>query len=109
MILRQRNFALVWSSNMMGAMGNQTEALVLGWFVLTLTNSPLYVGLITAARLFMNPLALFAGAIADRVPRNLLLATVEFIVAGTSLLMLILMNRTLMAKCLLLQQPTAMK
>ena len=90
MILRQRNFALVWSSNMMGAMGNQTEALVLGWFVLTLTDSPLYVGLITAARLFMNPLALFAGAIADRVPRNLLLATVEFIVAGTGLLMLIL-------------------
>jgi len=75
---------------MMGAMGNQTEALVLGWFVLTLTDSPLYVGLITAARLFMNPLALFAGAIADRVPRNLLLATVEFIVAGTGLLMLIL-------------------
>mgnify|MGYP001197547360 FL=1 len=90
MILRQRNFALVWSSNMMGSMGNQTEALVLGWFVLTLTNSPLYVGLITAARLFMNPLALFAGAIADRVPRNLLLATVEFIAAGTGLLMLIL-------------------
>jgi predicted MFS family arabinose efflux permease len=75
---------------MMGSMGNQTEALVLGWFVLTLTNSPLYVGLITAARLFMNPLALFAGAIADRVPRNLLLATVEFIAAGTGLLMLIL-------------------
>jgi MFS family permease len=90
MILRQRNFALVWSSNMMGSMGNQTEALVLGWFVLTLTDSPLYVGLITAARLFMNPLALFAGAIADRVSRNLLLATVEFIVAGTGLLMLIL-------------------
>ena len=90
MILRQRNFALVWSSNMMGAMGNQTEALVLGWFVLTLTDSPLYVGLITAARLFMNPLALFAGAIADRVPRNLLLATVEFIVAATGLLMLVL-------------------
>ena len=89
-ILRQRNFALVWSANMMGAMGNQTEALVLGWFVLTLTDSPFLVGLITAARLFMNPLAVFAGAIADRVPRNLLLAIVEFTVAATGLLMLVL-------------------
>ena len=91
-ILRQRNFALVWSANMMGAMGNQTEALVLGWFVLTLTDSPFLVGLITAARLFMNPLAIFAGAIADRFPRNLLLAIVEFTVAATGLLMLVLIT-----------------
>lgn len=89
-ILRQRNFALVWTSNVLGAMGNQTEVLVLGWLVLVTTNSPLYVGLVTAARLGLNPMALFAGAIADRVPRQILLATAEFVMGGLGLLMLAL-------------------
>ena len=78
-ILRQRNFALVWVSNVLGAMGNQTEVLVLGWLVLVMTNSPFYLGLVTAARLGLNPMALFAGAIADRMPRQILLAAVEFV------------------------------
>ncbi len=90
-ILGQRNFALVWSSNMLSAMGNQTETLVLGWLVLTLTDSPLYVGLVTAARLGLNPLALFAGAVVDRMPRFLILAAVETTMALLSLLMLALL------------------
>jgi MFS family permease len=89
-ILRQRNFALVWVSNVLGAMGNQTEVLVLGWLVLVTTNSPLYLGLVTAARLGLNPMALFAGAIADRMPRQILLAAVEFVMGGLGLLMLTL-------------------
>jgi len=71
-------------------MGNQTEVLVLGWLVLVTTDSPLYLGLVTAARLGLNPMALFAGAIADRVPRQILLAAVEFLMAGLGLLMLAL-------------------
>ena len=90
-ILGQRNFALVWSSNMLSAMGNQTEVLVLGWLVLTTTDSPLYVGLVTAARLGLNPLALFAGAVVDRLPRFLILAVVETIMGLLSLLMLVLL------------------
>ncbi len=89
-ILGQRNFALVWSSNMLGAMGNQMEALVLGWLVLTMTDSPLYVGLVTAARLGLNPMALFAGAVVDRLPRNLVLVGVEMTAALLGLLMLVL-------------------
>jgi predicted MFS family arabinose efflux permease len=77
-------------SNVLGAMGNQTEVLVLGWLVLVTTDSPLYLGLVTAARLGLNPMALFAGAIADRVPRQLLLAAVEFIMGGLALVMLAL-------------------
>lgn len=71
-------------------MGNQTEVLVLGWLVLVTTDSPLYLGLVTAARLGLNPMALFAGAIADRLPRQILLAAVEFIMGGLGLLMLAL-------------------
>ena len=71
-------------------MGTQMESAVLGWFVLTLTDSPFLVGSIAAARMALNFLALFAGALADRLPRNILLSTVEFIMGSLGILMLIL-------------------
>ena len=71
-------------------MGTQMEAAVLGWFVLTLTDSPFLVGLIAAARMALNFLALFAGAIADRLPRHLLLAAVEFVMGCLGIIMLTL-------------------
>ena len=71
-------------------MGTQMESAVLGWFVLTLTDSPFLVGAIAAARMALNFLALFAGAIADRLPRNVLLTTVEFVMGSMGILMLTL-------------------
>ena len=49
-------------------MGNQMEQVVLGWYALALTDSPFMVGLVGSARMGLNFLALFTGAIADRVP-----------------------------------------
>ncbi len=89
-IFRYRDFAFVWGSTTLVGMGTQMESAVLGWFVLTLTDSPFLVGSIAAARMAMNFLALFAGAIADRLPRNLLLATVEFVMGALGILMLTL-------------------
>ncbi len=89
-IFRYRDFAFVWSSTTLVGMGTQMESAVLGWFVLTLTDSPFLVGSIAAARMALNFLALFAGAIADRLPRNTLLATVEFIMGSLGVLMLTL-------------------
>ena len=66
------------------------EMLVMGWFVLTMTDSPFLVGAISAARMSLNLLALFAGAVADRVPKQRVLATVEFLMAGFAALMIIL-------------------
>ena len=68
------------------------EAVVLAWFILTLTDSPFLVGLIAAARMALNVLALVAGAYVDRLPRNRLLAAVEFIMGclGMTMLLLIL-------------------
>ena len=71
-------------------MGTQTENLVLGWFVLNLTDSPLLVGLVASARMALNFMAVLAGAVADRVPRQRLLATVEFSMALLGLGMLVL-------------------
>ncbi|PCH59920.1 MAG: hypothetical protein COC11_01125 [Candidatus Neomarinimicrobiota bacterium] len=89
-VFRHRSFLFVWSSTTLVAMGTQMEMLVMGWFVLTLTDSPFLVGAISAARMSLNLLALFAGAVADRVPKQRVLATVEFVMAGFAVLMIVL-------------------
>ena len=89
-VFRYRNFSFVWASTTLVGMGTQMEAVVLGWFILTLTGSPFLVGAISAARMSLNILALFAGAVADRVPRHQILASVEFIMAAFAIVMLVL-------------------
>ena len=69
----------------------QMESLALAWLVLTRTDSPFLVGLIASARMALNFLALFSGAIADRLPRHLLVAAVLFIVSLLSLAMFALL------------------
>ena len=79
----------------LAAMGSQMEGVVLGWYVLTLTDSPFLVGLVAATRMALNFLALFAGAVADRVSRQRLLAGVELVMTclAVSMLVLILSGR----------------
>jgi len=77
-------------------MGTQMEAVVLAWFILNLSDSPFLVGAISAARMSLNILALFAGAIADRVSRQKLLASVEFAMAAFGMVMLVLILRGLL-------------
>ena len=95
-IFRWRNFALVWSSSTLVAVGTQMEMVVLGWYVLILTGSPFLVGLISAARMGLNFLALFAGALVDRLPRHRVLAAVEFIMAFFGLLLVVLIATDLL-------------
>jgi MFS family permease len=71
-------------------MGTQMDMVVIGWFVLTLTDSPFLVGAISAARMSLNVLALLAGVVTDRVPKQRVLATVEFLIAALAALMVIL-------------------
>ena len=89
-IFRQRSFAMLWCSMAFVGMGTQMEAVVLGWFILELTDSPFLVGLIGSARMGLNFLAIFAGAAADRLPKQKLLAVVECFMAMLGLTMLAL-------------------
>ena len=66
------------------------ETIVVVWYVLNLTDSPLLVGLTAAARLGFNFLALFAGATADLVPRRTLMIIIQAILASLALVMLVL-------------------
>ena len=91
-ILRQRNFALLWSSMALSGTAMQMESMALGWLVLIRTDSPFLVGLIASARMALNFLALFSGAVADRMPRHLLVAAVMFSVSLLSLVMFTLLQ-----------------
>ena len=71
-------------------MGSQMETVVVVWYVLNLTDSPLLVGLTATARLGFNFLALFAGATADIVPRRTLMIIVQAVLASLAVLMLVL-------------------
>lgn len=62
----------------------------MGWYVLTLSENPFLVGLTWTARMSLNIFALFAEAIADLLPRNRILATVEFIIAALGLITILL-------------------
>ena len=88
--LRQRDFGMVWTSIVFSDLGSAMENVVVVSLVLSLTDSPLLVGLISSARLATNFLALFAGAVADRLSRRLVLAAVEFTLASLSVVMLAL-------------------
>ena len=90
-LFRQRNFGLTWSSVMLGATGVQMETVVMAWYVLVLTDSPFQVGLVGASRLAANLMALYAGAVVDRLPRHLILAVVGLTWTLLALLMVVLL------------------
>lgn len=69
--LRHRNFRLFYFGQFVSLAGTWMQVVALGWLVLELTNSPFYVGLVSA--LGSLPILLFTlwgGVLADRVDRR---------------------------------------
>lgn len=72
--LRHRNFRLFWSGQLISLMGTWMQNMAQGWLVLQMTNSPFLLGLVSAIQFTpLLVLALFAGVVADRVPKRRLL------------------------------------
>ena len=61
------------------------------WLVLELTGDAVLVGLAGAAPLSLAFLSVFAGAVVDRLPRRILLATMQFIAAVLAFLLMALL------------------
>ena len=85
---RQRDFSLVWISANIAMAGRQMEVIAVLWLVLELTDSAVLVGMAGAAPLSLAFLSVFAGAVVDRMPRRLLLATMQFIAAALAFLLM---------------------
>ena len=86
--LKQRDFALLWFSGLGQGIGMGMQQVTLGYFVFELTHSSFWVGTVA----FMNfaPfffLSLFAGALADRMDKRMLLVLTQA-VSGLAVLAL---------------------
>lgn len=79
-VLRERNFALLWSSLLISGIGSQLTSVAIAWQVYEITDSPLQLGLTGLFRaLPLIGFALTGGWLADRVERRrLLIATQSF-------------------------------
>lgn len=80
-----RNYRLFWFGQMVSLTGTWMQDVALGWLVLTLTDSPVALGWMTAIRFLpIMLLALHGGVLADRLPkRRVLIASqsTQFVVA----------------------------
>lgn len=86
--LRERNFVLYVVGQFTSQVGNWIELTAVSWIIYEMTNSPLLLGLVGLFRATPTILlALFGGAIADRVPRRLLLMCTESTMLVVSLTM----------------------
>lgn len=82
-----RNYRLFWFGQLVSLTGTWMQDIALGWLVLTLTDSPVALGWLTAIRFLpIMLLALHGGVLADRLPkRRVLIASqsTQFVVALT--------------------------
>lgn len=71
--LRERDFALLWIANLLTGLAAQMMAVAVGWQVFAIHRNPLDLGLIGLCEFApLLPLALPAGALADRLPRKVI-------------------------------------
>lgn len=73
-VLRNRNFFLLWSGQVVSQLGNNFNYIALAWLVLTLTGSTVKMGGIMIAQLLPNAVfGIFFGVFVDRFDRKQLM------------------------------------
>jgi MFS family permease len=86
-----RNYRLYWFGNLASLIGTWMQNIATGWLVLTLTNSPFFVGLnSTLAWLPAWFVSLPAGAMADRFDRRKLMIWTQSVLALFALALAVL-------------------
>lgn len=84
-------FAGYWTGRFGGMMAMQMQTLAISWIVYDLTGDPFALGLIGLVQFAPTlPLILFAGQVADRVDRRLILMTCQIVQGGCAALLLVL-------------------
>ena len=89
--LRERNFVLYTVGQFTSQLGSWIELTAVSWIIYEMTNSPFLLGLVGLFRATPTILlALYGGAIADRLPRRLVLMCTELTMLVLSLMLGIL-------------------
>jgi MFS family permease len=69
--LRKRNYRLFWFGQLVSLAGTWMQDVALSWLVLSLTDSPVALGLTMAIRFLPALLlSLYGGVLADRLPKR---------------------------------------
>src|SRR5512136_3345915 len=90
-VLRNRNFSLMWSGQLVSTMGSALTSLAASIYVFRLTNSALSVGLMLMATAAPSLLVgLFAGVFVDRYDRKKIMITADILRAILILLIPVL-------------------
>ncbi len=90
---RHRNYRLFFGGQLVSLVGTWMQSVAQGWLVLTLTNSPLDLGIVAAVQFVpVLVLGLFGGVIADAFPKKrtllaaqTLMMVLAFVLAGLTL------------------------
>lgn len=88
--LRVGSFRRLWLGSVGFGSAQQMEMLVLGWWILEVTDNPLLVGLMGGFRFWPSLIAPFGGVLVDRVDRRAILIVVQALVALAGCAMLAL-------------------
>jgi MFS family permease len=84
-VVQFRDIRYLWACSLFNGIGSMGEAVVLGWVLLEITNSPFMVGLGLGLRMAPNFfLGILAGAVADRVDRLTLMKLMPLGIAANS-------------------------
>ncbi|MGE0494591.1 MAG: MFS transporter [Vulcanimicrobiota bacterium] len=83
MVLRNRDFALLWCGQLVSQLGNQFNYIALAWLVLTTTGSSVAMSGVFLAQVLPNALfGCFAGVVVDRCDRRRLMLFTDWLRAG---------------------------
>jgi MFS family permease len=91
--LRHRNYRLLWVGTLISSSGDWMDQIALNWLMYTLTNSPVYLGLLNFCRL--APILVFTligGVVADRVERRRLMFTTQSVAMVLALVLAVLVS-----------------
>jgi len=82
-----------WSSYFVSNVGSWMQSIAMGWLLFELTASPLYLGLFSALRMvLLLSFFIIGGILSDRIDRRKVMLWIQFIAAGTSLILALLVS-----------------
>jgi MFS family permease len=88
---RHRNYRLFFGGQAISLVGTWMQQVAQAWLVLTLTNDPLWLGIVAAAQFLpVMILGLFAGVLADVLPKRQTLLAVQVVMMVLAALLAVL-------------------
>ena len=85
-----RSFRFQWTADAFSTWASEMETLILGWYLLVETNSPILVGLLGALRFGGTLISPIYGVVADRVNRRAMLIAIRIVFFATATSIMVL-------------------